>query len=235
MLLDHVSVRLKRIDFCPERQPRDSVHRIAHQIGLQLNEHIRSRRFLPAPDQPPRHRLQRRKVTLHMGRIKACHHHTSLAQPRLTVGTKNALRQIHFTRDFLEARRTSQAVRPVTQDQSHHLMIANHQYFSLADLQLEERPKFNAPRLKLLMKPRRFDLQRITQNRNATRAGQRAKLTQHRWRGQRLGSRCVKGFGVHGCLVFDQRVGRALRLNGSPSDARSRPHRHCPPTGTVCP
>ena len=154
---------------------------------------------MPAPDQALRHRLQGGEVALDMPRIKPRHHHAALAPPGVAIGGKHAERQTHFDTDGFEAGRAAQAVGPITQERSHHLMVTDHQHLAIANLQLEQESVLAAPLFELLVKPQRFDLQCIAQQWNAARARQFVIVAQNV---RRLCHEFVRYVGLHDGLAF---------------------------------
>ncbi len=167
--LDHLLVGLERVDIRAEGEPRGDIHRVAHQVGLQVDALARRRGALPAPLEAPRDLHQRRKVGLDVLRIEARHHHRPLPPPRLAVGGEQPV-EPHVVRDRPQALGALKSVRPVAQHRSDGVRIGEHQKLAPADAEAELLAVLAAPLLGDEVQPRGLELQRIAEDRQPARA-----------------------------------------------------------------
>ena len=193
--LEDVLVRLQGVDLGAEGQPGDGVDGVAHEVGLQRDGRTSPRGLRPAPGQARCHCLQRRKVTFDVTWVESRHDHAPLARPDLTVRAEDALCHAHFEPDLLQPRGPAKAIGAVAHDLRRQHVVAQHDDAPLAQRDLEEGPELAAPLLKLQVKARRAQLQRVAEEGPGPRAGQVFELTQ---RGHaRVAAR--EGVDIHRC------------------------------------
>jgi hypothetical protein len=186
VLLDHVGIGLQRAHLRAERQPGDRVHRVAHQVGLEVDGVLLARAASPARRKPLRNALEGRKVVFHVRRVETGHHHAPLAPPDLAAGCEQARQQAHLGADLVQPCGAAEAVRPVAQQRGHRLVVSHDDDLALEQLELVERPEFLGPGFELEVKPRRVDLQRVAEPGQAARAGQVFEAAQRAGRRHRV-------------------------------------------------
>ncbi len=173
--LDHVLVRLDRVDVGAEGEARCDVHRIAHEVGLQVDRVARLGRALPAPREALRDFHQRGEVGLDVRRVEARHHHRPLPPPLLAVGGEDPA-EAHFPRRAVQALGALEAVGPVAQHRGDRLGVGDDEELAAGDAEAEVVAVPAVPCLDHQVQAPRIDLQRVAEQRQARRSRQVADL-----------------------------------------------------------
>jgi hypothetical protein len=166
--LDHLGVRFERVDVGAEREPGGDVHRVAHQVGLQVDRFPRGRGALPAQLESLGDLHQRREIRLDVAGIEARHHHRPLPAPGLAARREQAV-EAHVFRDAAHARGAPEALRTVAQRGGDGFRVRQHHQLARADAKTERLAVAAAPLLGSEVQARAVDLQRVAQHRQAAR------------------------------------------------------------------
>ena len=120
--LDDLVLRLHRIDVGTEGKARRHVHRVAHEVRLQVNGPARLGGAAPSRQQPTADLRERREERLDVRGVQACENHRALALPRFSVGRKQAL-EAKFLRSLTRALRALEALGPIAEDGTDRLGV----------------------------------------------------------------------------------------------------------------
>ena len=188
MALDDVVIGLKRVDVGAEREAGDGVDGIAHQVGLQVDHSAGS--GLRGASGPPGGRttvFSEGKNALTCPGSSA-----AMTMRRCRFQTSSLAKKSPSSKPISRAiiavvRRPPEALRPVAQHRADHGVIADEQEVAGADTNTDERTVGADPLGELLVHPRLLELESVTEERHATRAGNvfvAARLRSHALRVQ---------------------------------------------------
>lgn len=169
-------VGLQGVDIGAERECGRHVDRVAHQIGLQVDQRPGVGREPPSSGQPLRHLDQRRKVGLDVRGVETGHHHRTLAPPSRAIGRENAAKA-HFVGDGAHFRAALKTIGTVAQDRSNRLGVGQDDEFALRNPDAKTFAVPLSPSFDRLMQSRPVDLQQVADDRQSLGAGQIADAT----------------------------------------------------------
>ena len=196
--LDDVVVRLERVHLGPERQARDGVDRVAHQVALQVDRRAGVRRAASVR-RALAHLDERREVGAQVARIEARHDHPALALPHLAFGAEDAdRRRADLGGDLGEPLGAAKAIGPVAHQRTHRRVVGDDQDAPAADPEAEVRPVLAHPALDLLVHAGTLELQHVAQKRQPRWRRQVVDLAQPGRRGGGRGN----AFGLDGHAEF---------------------------------